>query len=125
MDQLSILLVEDNFVNQKLAMAYFKKMGLEIDLAENGLNALEMVQKKKYQFIFMDLQMPEMDGFEATLRIRQMEDINQPVIVAMTANVFNEDKERCKAVGMDDFLGKPVRQQDIEQIIAKFKDRIC
>lgn len=117
--ELDILLVEDNFVNQKLAEAYFKKLGLKVEKAENGRIAVEKVTAKPYDFIFMDLQMPEMDGFEATLKIRTLESEKKPIIIAMTANVFKEDKEKCYAVGMDDFLGKPVKMSDISEVLIK------
>ncbi|GAC1311580.1 MAG: hybrid sensor histidine kinase/response regulator [Mucilaginibacter sp.] len=114
-----ILIAEDNIVNQKLAIHIFTKMGYTPDLAENGHDALNAVVGKRYDIIFMDVQMPEMDGLEATRFIREhMQD--QPVIIAMTANAMPEDKELCLAAGMDGYLSKPMRIADITEILEKW-----
>ena len=105
---LSILLAEDNKINQKVAISTCKKMGYTPDIADNGRLALEMVNKKNYDIIFMDMQMPEMDGIEAAKQIRKlMFDGAEPAIIAMTANAAQEDIDLCLKAGMDDFIGKP------------------
>ncbi len=113
---LRILLVEDNLVNQKLALRLFSLMGYEIDLAVNGLEAIDAVRRQSYDLVFMDVQMPELDGLEATRRIRALETNGPgPRIVAMTANAMDGDREACLAAGMDDYMGKPIR---VEELVA-------
>jgi signal transduction histidine kinase/ActR/RegA family two-component response regulator len=116
---LSILLAEDNPVNQRVAMTMLGKMGHQITLATNGLEALEQWKQGDFDLIFMDVQMPEMNGLEATTQIRQEEAIGAHVpIVAMTASAMSEERDRCLAAGMDDFISKPVSYKVIEQMIA-------
>jgi len=105
---LSILIVEDNNVNQIIAKNLFENFGYQPDVVENGKVALSALTKKSYDVIFMDMQMPVMDGVEATKRIVELYGSNKPRIIAMTANVFTADKEKCFAAGMDDFVGKPI-----------------
>ena len=119
-----ILLVEDVEINREIVLTLLEPTNLEIDSAVNGIEAIRMVlnaPKGHYNMIFMDVQMPEMDGYEATRRIREFETIMEtpPVpIVAMTANVFREDVEKCLNVGMNDHVGKPL---DIEEVISKLQ----
>jgi CheY-like chemotaxis protein len=114
---LSILVADDNLMNQKLAKAVLSKLGYQPDFAHNGKEVLSMVTEKLYDVILMDVQMPEMDGIEATCYIRlHMKD--QPRIIAMTANVMSEDKEDCINAGMDDFLSKPI---DVKSLVAMLK----
>jgi signal transduction histidine kinase/CheY-like chemotaxis protein len=116
---LSILLAEDNLVNQRVAMTMLGKMGHRITLATNGLEALEQWRHGDFDLIFMDVQMPEMNGLQATMQIRQEEAIGAHVpIVAMTASAMTEERDRCLAAGMDDFISKPVSYKVIEQMIA-------
>ncbi len=112
---LSILLAEDNLTNQKLAGLLLKKLGYpRIDIAEDGEKALAAVAAKPYDVVLMDLEMPGIDGIEATRRIRaELPAERQPLIIAMTANVLAEDRERCRAAGMDDYVSKPI---DPEQL---------
>lgn len=105
---LQILIAEDNLINQKLAVRILTKLGYTPLVASNGLEALRMTSEGNFNLIFMDIQMPEMDGLEATRAIRML-DIRQPAIVAMTANAMLEDKEMCFAAGMDDYLSKPIQ----------------
>lgn len=104
---LSILIAEDNHINQKLILRILNKLGYQPMVAENGAEALRMVQKHNYDLVLMDVQMPEMDGLEATQAIR-LAKILQPKIVAMTANAMIEDREMCISAGMDDYLSKPL-----------------
>ncbi len=114
-----ILLAEDNLVNQRVAMTMLGKMGHRITLATNGLEALEQWRRSDFDLILMDVQMPEMTGLQATMQIRREEATGAHVpIVAMTASAMSEERERCLAAGMDDFISKPVSYQVIEQMIA-------
>jgi len=108
---LNILVAEDNLVNQKVAYLFLKKLGYEADFANNGIEVLKALEMKSYDLIFMDVQMPEMDGLETTRRIRDLEKqmAKHPMqIIAMTANAMTEDREECMNVGMNDHVGKPI-----------------
>jgi GAF domain-containing protein/CheY-like chemotaxis protein len=105
---LRILLAEDNPVNQKLALRLLERMGYRADVAENGLAAISAVEGSTYDVILMDVQMPELDGLEATRRIRRRWPGGTPRIVAMTANAMDGDREACLAAGMDDYISKPI-----------------
>ncbi len=120
-DELKLLLAEDNSINQRLMERIIEKMGYKIDIASNGIEALEMARNNHYDIIFMDLQMPEMDGIEATQKILEAnkEDC-KPNIIAMTANVQQQDKELCFGVGMVDYIAKPVSLEKIKQILQNF-----
>jgi CheY-like chemotaxis protein len=111
--KLRILLVEDNPVNQTLALAMLRRLGVAADLAETGREALVNVTRDSYDLVFMDMQMPEMDGIEATRAIRSHPDCRQPVIVALTANAFASDRTRCVEAGMNGFVAKPYRLEDL------------
>jgi CheY-like chemotaxis protein len=112
---LRILLAEDNVVNQKLAMRILQQMGYRADLASNGIEAIECVKRQTYDVVLMDVQMPEMDGLEASKRITTLWNAaERPRIVAMTANAMQGDREMCLAAGMDDYLTKPIR---VEQLV--------
>ena len=107
---LRILLAEDNAVNQKLALRLLQQMGYRADLAANGIEAVESVQRQAYDVVLMDVQMPELDGLDATRQICQLlPPARRPRIVAMTANAMQGDREMCMAAGMDDYLAKPIR----------------
>ncbi|WP_204325979.1 GAF domain-containing protein [Sulfitobacter sediminilitoris] len=106
---LRILLAEDNLVNQKLATRLLEQMGYRTDLASNGIEALESVARQTYDVVLMDVQMPEMDGLEASRRINRDHPDNRPRIIAMTANAMQGDREMCLAAGMDDYIAKPIR----------------
>ena len=118
---LEVLLVEDNIVNQKVALAFLKKLGYEPDLAENGLEAVAAVEKKTYDLIFMDLMMPEMDGMEATQKIRMMGDSleKRPWIIAMTADAIKGTRDKCLNIGMDAYITKPISLGALEQGIEE------
>jgi signal transduction histidine kinase/CheY-like chemotaxis protein len=121
-----LLLVEDNGVNQMVALRMLARLGYQVDLAHHGREALERLARETYDLVLMDCQMPEMDGFEATRIIRDpgsaVLDHGIP-IVAMTANAFEEDRERCLAAGMDDFLAKPVDRNALEAMLARWLPR--
>ena len=114
---LRILLAEDNAVNQKLALRLLQQMGYRADVASNGLEAIESVERQTYDVILMDVQMPEMDGLEATRRIVRRWPGHRPRIVAMTANAMQGDREACLAAGMDDYVTKPIRVDALLQAL--------
>jgi GAF domain-containing protein/CheY-like chemotaxis protein len=117
---LRILLAEDNAVNQKLVVRLLERLGYRADVAGNGLEALEAVRRQTYDAILMDVQMPEMDGLEATRIIcREWTHDHRPRIIAMTANAMEEDRETCLAAGMDDYLSKPIRVQELVSALSK------
>jgi GAF domain-containing protein/CheY-like chemotaxis protein len=116
---LKILLAEDNAVNQKLALRILEQMGYRADVASNGLEAVESIQRQSYDVILMDVQMPEMDGLEATRRIRALDGGAQPHIIAMTANAMEGDREMCLAAGMDDYISKPIRINELVEALSK------
>jgi two-component system, sensor histidine kinase and response regulator len=121
---LKIMVAEDNMVNQKLALKILSKLGFDsASLASNGKEAVEMAGKEHYDIILMDMQMPEMDGLEATRTIRETLSI-QPVIIAMTANAMKEDKDECFKAGMNDFLSKPVKLEELVEMLAKWSGTI-
>ncbi|MGY3213104.1 two-component regulator propeller domain-containing protein [Mucilaginibacter sp. HD30] len=106
---ISILVAEDNLINQKLIMRILEKLGFEATLANNGQEVLNELHKKMHDIILMDIQMPELDGLQTTRSIRKMDHIDQPYIIAMTANAMPEDREECFAAGMDNYVSKPVK----------------
>jgi len=116
---LNILIAEDDKMNQKLVTKVLNKLGYEPHVSENGKDVLEVVSHKNYDLILMDVQMPEMDGLEATRMIRVCL-TEQPIIIAMTANTLQGDREECLKAGMDDYIGKPVRLDGLVDIIEKW-----
>ena len=117
---LRILLAEDNAINQKLALRILQRLGYSADLAVNGLEAIDALRRQTYDVVLMDIQMPEMDGLEATQVIRQeLPPDRQPRIIAVTANVMKEDRDACLAAGMDDYLGKPFTVEELVGALSK------
>ena len=117
---LRILLAEDNRVNQKVALKMLERMGYRADVAANGVEAIAALERQRYDVVLMDMQMPEMDGIEATRRIRERwPREGRPWIVAMTANAMLEDRNECMVAGMDDFLSKPVAAKALAAAIAR------
>ena len=116
-----ILIAEDNLVNQRVAVRLVQKLGLTADVGANGIEILAALQREKYELILMDCQMPEMDGFETTAEIRKMSGpLRQIPIIAMTANAMQGDRERCLASGMDDYLSKPVKPENLAAILDRW-----
>lgn len=117
---LNILLAEDNPVNQKVAMSILKKFGYIPDVAVNGFMVLECLEKKHYDIIFMDIQMPEMNGFETTIHILEKYKKNPPHIIAITAAAMKGDMEKCMAVGMNDYISKPIFPESVYVSLMKY-----
>ncbi|MGH7257997.1 MAG: response regulator, partial [Nitrospiraceae bacterium] len=121
-----VLVAEDNMVNQKLTVRMLDRLGYQPDVVSNGREALNALERSKYEAIVMDCQMPEMDGYEATRRIRQEEQrVDTPdkphiPIIALTANAMQGDRDRCHAAGMDDYLAKPVKTQDLGKVLGRW-----
>ncbi len=121
---LRILLAEDNVVNQKLAIRLLQQMGYRADVAANGLEALEALERQPYDVVLMDVQMPEMDGMEASRRINQKWSRDKrPRIIALTANAMQGDRELCLAAGMDDYITKPIRPVELAGALSKTRPR--
>ncbi|MFF0220286.1 hybrid sensor histidine kinase/response regulator [Streptomyces vinaceus] len=121
-DGLRILLAEDNAVNQQLALRMLEKIGYAADVADSGLKVLESVRRSRYDVVFMDVHMPEMDGLEASRQIHQEFGGSRPYIIAMTANAMKGDRELCIAAGMDDYLSKPVRLDEIRGALERYRE---
>jgi PAS domain S-box-containing protein len=118
---LKILVAEDNPVNQKLVQLVLARMGYKADLVENGRKAVLAVELSRYDILFMDLHMPEMDGIQATARIRgTIHPDRQPRIIAMTADALVGDREKCINAGMDDYVGKPIRSEEVQLMIERW-----
>ena len=121
LETLRVLVAEDNQINQLLAMTVLAKFGIQARLARDGLEAVELARAAPFDVILMDVQMPRMDGIEATRAIRQIETEGhpRPWIIAVTANAFDQDRERCLAAGMDDFVSKPFRQEALRDALMQ------
>ncbi len=121
---MKILIVEDNLLNQKIVMFNLKKQNYLVDAAINGNEALEKIEKEKYDLILMDIMLPEKNGYEITAEIRKKEKIKgikKPVpIIAITANTLDNDRERCLKAGMNDYLAKPFSTQELFNVIKKY-----
>jgi PAS domain S-box-containing protein len=115
-----ILLAEDNSINQMVALGLLQKLGYTAEIATNGLEVIAAMEHTNYDIILMDCQMPELDGYETTQRIRASEKNNSTRIIAMTANALRGESERCLAVGMDDYLSKPVRLETLHAMITRW-----
>ena len=122
---LRLLLAEDNAVNQKLALQMLRKMGYRADIAGNGLEVLEALERQPYDIVLMDVQMPELDGLETTRRIRAQaaQGGAQPRIIAMTANAMQGDREQCLDAGMDDYISKPIQVKELQAALERWGQR--
>lgn len=121
---LRILVAEDNVINQQVALSFLERLGYRADVAANGLEVIDSLHRQPYDVVLMDVQMPELDGLEATRRIRRLSSSElaaeaQPRIIAMTANAMREDYESCLAAGMDDYLSKPVRLEEMVKALSR------
>ena len=116
-----MLIAEDNKVNQVVITKLFEKLGCRVDAVDNGRDAVEALRATPYHIVLMDVQMPEMDGLAATAAIRALPqpDRRDVWIVALTANAFADDQQRCLAAGMNDFVAKPVKPADLEACLAR------
>lgn len=117
---LRLLLAEDNPVNQKVALRMLKKLGIRADVAATGLEVLAALEREAYDVVLMDVQMPEMDGFEATRAIRKRWPKERPYIIAVTAHAQEEDRKRCLEAGMDDYISKPVRMKELMSALGMY-----
>jgi CheY-like chemotaxis protein len=117
---MSILIADDNLVNQKLAERILVKLGYKPGIAPNGREVLNVMKKIEYDLIFMDVQMPEIDGLEATRMLRSTNK-HQPVIIAMTANAMQGDREMCLDAGMDDYISKPIKLDEVMVMLKKYR----
>jgi len=120
----SILLAEDNPVNQKVALRVLKHLGYQADVVGNGKEVIKAIADKSYDLIFMDIQMPEMDGLEATQYIRSQEKESQlpPIaIVAITANATHDDQYTCHKAGMNDYISKPIQIEELRKILQRYE----
>lgn len=117
---LRILVAEDNAINQKLALQMLRRMGYRADIAGNGVEVLEALERQPYDVILMDVQMPVMDGFEATRKILEKRSPHRPRIVAVTANAMQGDRELCLAVGMDDYISKPIQVRQLQMALERW-----
>jgi two-component system, sensor histidine kinase and response regulator len=116
-----ILVAEDNPVNQKVAVKMLEKRGFRVDVAANGLEAVEAVSRRPYAAVLMDCQMPQMDGYEATMAIRELDSAARQIpIIAMTAQAMQGDRERCIAAGMDDYVSKPIAPETLDEALARW-----
>jgi len=116
-----VLVIDDNLINQKLACALLRRLGCEVDTADDGAGGVKKVSESEYGLVFMDCVMPEMDGFAATVAIRQLASKSATVpIIALTASATTEDREHCLAVGMNDFIAKPIRSEQLSQCLVKW-----
>lgn len=117
---LKVLVAEDNLINQKVAMINLKKLGHDVEIAVNGQMAFDMYKEGNYDVILMDIQMPILDGLEATIAIRKYEEENgldKIKIVAITANALNEDKDKCFEVGMNEYITKPIQTEELKNVL--------
>ncbi len=112
------MVAEDNLINQKTAQVIFKNLGYEIDIAANGLEALKMTKANPYDIIFMDIMMPEMDGWEATKKIRD-HGVQIPII-ALTADFSDEAREKAREEELQDFIAKPIKIDDVKSVLIKW-----
>ena len=115
-----ILLVEDNPVNQSVIEAMLRSLGFEVVTALDGLQAVEQVLEQRFAAVLMDCRLPVVDGYEATRRIRLLPNGAQVPIIALTANALQGDRERCLAAGMNDYLSKPFKRTELQQVLQRW-----
>jgi CheY-like chemotaxis protein len=116
-----ILVADDYPINLELTKDMLEMMDCKVDSAEDGVEAVELCSKKEYDLIFMDVQMPNMDGYNATAKIRELENKNaNSIIIAITANAMAGDKDKCLKAGMDDYISKPIKGVNLEDMLIKY-----
>jgi len=119
-----ILVVEDDFANQQVSLLFLQKFGYDVEVAENGANAVELAERNSYQLILMDCQMPILNGFEATKKIRSTPGINQTTpIVALTANLVDGIHQQCIDSGMNDVLNKPIKMDLLGRMVEQWIEK--
>ena len=115
-----VLVVEDNEVNQKVAGGILRKLGVQtVDVVDNGLEALNFLREQTVDIVFMDVQMPVMDGYDATRQLRKIDALAQLPVVAMTANAMDGDRDECMAAGMNDYVSKPIKLDQVRQALVR------
>jgi CheY-like chemotaxis protein len=115
------LLAEDNLLNQKVVLEMLKRLGYRADVAANGFEVLQALQRQQYDIILMDVRMPELSGLEATRQIRKLwQASQQPKIIAVTAYALEGDREKCLEAGMDDYISKPVKMDELDSTLRKY-----
>jgi CheY-like chemotaxis protein len=118
-----VLMAEDNYINQEVARGMFEHLGCRLEVVDNGRQAVERMMAERFDVVFMDCQMPEMDGYEATGEIRRLESLREDArhvpIVALTANALQGDREKCLAAGMDDYVSKPLNLDQLQAVLAR------
>jgi len=117
-NDLQILVVEDNIINQKIALSVLKQVNIQADIANNGQEALDKFQQKQYDLVFMDIQMPILDGIETVKRMRDLG--MQTIVIAMTANAMKGDMEMCLKAGMNDYISKPFKKEKLYELLKKY-----
>lgn len=116
-----ILLAEDNLINQKVATKLLSDLGCQVDIAATGSAAIAMAEERQYDLILMDCQMPEVDGYTATMTIRASQcDSPRVPVIALTASALPEDRRRCMEAGMDDYLSKPIGREDLREVLDRW-----
>jgi len=115
-----VLLVEDNPVNQAVVQAMLRSLGFEVVVAGDGAQAISLAARQRFCAVLMDCRLPIVDGYEATRRIRQLSQCQHLPIIALTANALQGDRERCLAAGMNDYLAKPFKRTDLQQILQRW-----
>ena len=118
---LRILLAEDNVTSQKVVLQMLKRMGYKADVVANGIEALQALERQPYDLVLMDLRMPEMNGLQATRIIRQRWPDNGPKIVAVTAYALQGDQEKCIEAGMDGYISKPIKMNELAEVLRKYQ----
>ena len=119
-EDMPILLADDNVNNQRVAQHSLEHLGLSVDVVSNGLEVLSAIEQREYDVILMDVNMPELDGLEATRRIRANASLTQPYIIAITGNATVEDRQECLRAGMNDYLSKPYRLADLRRVLEDY-----